>query len=117
MKQCQECGCNIPRSYYAEARRRQGLTTRDECRVCGTSFCDGERIGRPIRPLDTRGALRYSAWRVYYTRPTVPGWYETRFQDIEPIRITLWWDGCRFTLRDGQPVAMETFMGWRGVEV
>lgn len=107
----------MPRNAYAELRRRQGLNSREECRVCGTSYTDGERIGRPIRPLDTANALRYSAWRVFYTRPTVPGWYDTRFSCIEPVVLRLWWDGVRFTLADGRPVAMPTFMGWRGLEV
>lgn len=117
MKQCGECGCDIPRSYYAEARRREGLTARVECRRCGTSYCDGERIGLRIRPIDTRGAIRYSAWKVYYTRPVAAGWYHTRFRSTEPTTITLWWDGLRFTTASGQPVQMDEFMGWRGVEV
>jgi hypothetical protein len=115
MKQCQVCKCNIPRNVYAETRARQGLNTRVECRVCGTSYSDGERIGPRIYPIDTHCGLRYSPWRVYYTRPVVPGWYETRFYDIEPKVLKLWWDGSRFTLADGRPIAMETFMGWRGV--
>lgn len=106
----------MPRSHYAEARKRQSLNTREQCRVCGANFCDGERIGPRIYPIDTRPAMRYSAWRVYYTRPIVPGWYETRFSCIEPTILRLWWDGLRFTLADGRPVAMSTFMGWRGVE-
>lgn len=117
MKECEECGATIPYSYYAAARKREGLTTRDECRACGTSYCEGERIGRPVRPIDTRGALRYSAWKVYYTRPVVRGWYHCRFSCIEPTVLTLWWDGLQFTLADGRPIQMDTFMGWRGVEV
>lgn len=117
MKTCEECGCTIPYSYYAAERLQRGLNSRDECRVCGTNYCQGERIGRPVRPLDTRGAIRYSAWKVYYTRPTVAGWYHCRFYDIEPAFITLWWDGLQFTVRDGTPIEMKTFMGWRGVEV
>lgn len=117
MTDCVECHCHIPRSYYAEARKREGLNTRVQCRACGANYCEGELIGPRVRPIDTRPAVRYSPWRVYYTRPPVPGWYETRFSDIEPVVLQLWWDGVRFTLADGRPVAMLTFMGWRGVWV
>lgn len=117
MKHCEECGREMPYSYYAEARRREGLNSREQCRVCGTNYTDGERIGRPIRPLDTPTHLRYSVWQLHYTRPTVAGWYHTRFRDIEPTVLKLWWNGLEFTLADGRAIAMETFMGWRGVEV
>lgn len=85
--------------------------------MCGTNYCEGERIGHPARPIDTRGAIRYSAWKMHYTRPVVCGWYHTRFRCIEPQVLTLWWDGLRFTLGDGRAVAMDTFMSWRGVEL
>lgn len=107
----------MPFSYYAQALRKEGRPVRESCRRCGSNFVEGERVGFTAYPIGTPHSVRWSAWKVHYTRPVIVGVYEARFSCIEPQRIQLQWDGTRFLDLQGRPVAMATFLGWRGVEL